>query len=104
MTRLISVLFPEPLDPTRAVVVPAWARKLTCFSTGTPGLYSKLTSSNATSPAMAPSGARSRSSASSVGVCSSSRMRSRPANASLICVPIDAICTTGAAIRPVNRM
>ena len=27
-------------------------------------------------------------------------MRSRPANASLICVPIEAICTTGAAIRP----
>ena len=39
------MLLPEPLDPTSAVVVPAGARKLTCFSTGTPALYSKLTSS-----------------------------------------------------------
>ena len=33
-----------------------------------------------------------------------SRMRSSPANASLICVPIDAICTIGAAISPVKSM
>ena len=106
MTRLISVLLPDPLDPTSAVVVPAGAREAdTCFSTGTPGLYSKLTSSNPTSPVdllerrLACCPRRPRSSC-----CISSWMRSRPANASLICVPIDAICTTGAAMSPVKRM
>ena len=44
MTRLMSVLLPDPDDPTSAVVVPAGARKDTCFSTGTPGLYSNQTS------------------------------------------------------------
>ena len=101
----MSVLLPEPLDPTSAVVVPAGAWKLTCFSTGTPALYSKLTSSNTTSPStigerrpravLVVFGRASRS---------SSWMRSRPANASLICVPIEAICTTGAAMSPVKRM
>ena len=47
ITRLISVLLPEPLDPTSAVVVPAGARKLTPCRTGTPSLYSKVTSSKA---------------------------------------------------------
>ena len=37
------MLLPDPLDPTSAVVVPAGARKLTSFRTGTPSLYSKLT-------------------------------------------------------------
>ena len=55
----MSVLLPDPLDPTSAVVDPAGARNDTCFSTGTPGLYSKLTSSNSTSPRMSGSGARS---------------------------------------------
>ena len=50
ITRLISVLLPEPLEPTSAVVDPAGARNDTCFSTGTPGLYSNVTSSNSTSP------------------------------------------------------
>ena len=51
ITRLISVLLPDPLEPTSAVVVPGRrAEADTCFSTGTPGLYSNLTSSNATSP------------------------------------------------------
>ena len=50
MTRLMSVLLPDPLDPTSAVVDPAGARNDTCFSTGTPGLYSNVTSSNSTSP------------------------------------------------------
>jgi hypothetical protein len=31
-------------------------------------------------------------------------MRSSPANASVICVPIEAICTIGIAIRPVKKM
>ena len=31
-------------------------------------------------------------------------MRSRPANASVICVPIDAIETSGAATRPMKKM
>ena len=46
----MSVLLPDPLDPTRAVVEPAGAWNETCFSTGTPGLYSNVTSSNSTSP------------------------------------------------------
>ena len=104
ITRLMSVLLPEPLDPTSAVVVPAGARKVTSVSTGTPGLYSKLTSSNAISPAIWCSGARVLSRSSSVFIVISSWMRSSPANASLICVPIDAIWTTGAAISPVKRM
>ena len=62
MTRLMSVLLPEPLDPTSAVVEPAGARNETCFSTGTPGLYSNVTSSNSISPRMSGSGARSASS------------------------------------------
>ena len=52
MTRLMSVLLPDPLDPTSAVVEPAGARNDTCFSTGTPALYSNVTSSNSTSPRM----------------------------------------------------
>ena len=104
ITRLMSVLFPEPLDPTSAVVAPAFAVKVMPFSTGTPGLYSKVTSSNTTSPAISPSGALPASSWSSVAIWRISRMRSRPANASLIWVPIDAIWTTGAASSPVNRM
>jgi hypothetical protein len=104
ITRLMSVLFPEPLEPTSAVVVPAGAVKLTPVSTGTPGLYSKPTSSNRTSPSITPSGARAASSSSSVRIARISWMRSRPANASVICVPIEAIWTTGAATIPVNRM
>ncbi len=84
----MSVLLPEPLDPTSAVVEPAGAVNETCFSTGTPALYSKLTSSNATSPRTSGSGCRVASSSSSVAILRISRMRSRPANASVICVPM----------------
>ena len=103
ITRLMSVLFPDPLEPTSAVVAPAGAWKVTCFSTGTPGLYSKLTSSNRTSPRTSGRGSRSASSASSVVIDRISRMRSSPANASEIWVPIDAIETSGAATRPVKK-
>ena len=102
ITRLMSVLLPDPLEPTSAVVVPAGALKLTSFSTGTPALYSKFTCSKITSPSIGPSGALPLSSSSSVSISRSSRIRSRPANASLICVPMDAIWTTGAAISPVR--
>ena len=37
----------------RTVVVPAGAVKETCFKTGVPGLYSKLTSVNSSSPRIA---------------------------------------------------
>ena len=50
ITRLISVLLPEPLDPTSAVVVPGAAWNETPFSTGCPALYSNQTLSNAMSP------------------------------------------------------
>ena len=62
MTRLISVLLPDPLDPTSAVVEPAGAVKLTRLSTGTPESYSKLTSSNVISPSTSGSVAREASS------------------------------------------
>src|SRR6266581_2458330 len=47
IARLISVLLPEPLEPTSAVVEPAGALKETFFSTGVPSLYSNQTFSNA---------------------------------------------------------
>ncbi len=46
----MSVLLPEPLDPTSAVVDPAGARNDTFFSTGALSLYSNTTLSNVTSP------------------------------------------------------
>ena len=104
MTRLISVLLPDPLDPTSAVVVPAAAWNETPRSTGWPALYSNHTSSNATSPVRRSTGARVASSSISVGMSRISRMRSRPANASVICVPIEAIETSGAATRPMKKM
>ena len=100
----MSVLFPEPLDPTRAVVVPAFARKVMSLSTGMPSRYSNQTCSNATSPSMRASGWRVASSSSSVGVSKISRMRSSPAKASVICVPMLAICTTGNATRPTKKI
>ena len=79
ITRLISVLLPDPLDPTSAVVVPAGARKLTSFSTGVPGVVLEADVLEhdlaARSRRAAPCAA---SSWSSVVICSSSRMRSRP--------------------------
>ena len=97
MISEISVLLPEPLEPTSAVVVPSGAVKLTCLSTGTPSRYSNDTSSNAISPRSALMGSCSASCSSSVGVSMISRMRSSPANASVNCVPMFAICTTGNA-------
>ena len=106
ITRLISVLFPEPLEPTSAVVVPAGAWNADAASArARPALYSKVTSSKTiVAVDTSDSGERAPSSSSSVGIVSISRMRSRPANASLICVPIEAICMTGAATRPVKKM
>ena len=102
MARLIKVLLPEPLEPTSAVVDPAGARNDTCFRTGVPAVYSKLTSSNSTSPRMSGIGASFASSSSSVAIRRISRMRSSPANASVICVPILAswmIGTVTSAVR-----
>ena len=104
ITRLMSVLFPDPLDPTSAVVVPAGAWNDTPLSTSTPSTYEKRTASNSTSPRTVPIGSRVASSWPSVAISRTSRIRSSPANASLTCVPIDAIDTTGAATRPVKKM
>ena len=101
----MSVLLPDPLDPTSAVVEPAGEREATRrFSTGTPGVYSKPTSLER-DVARERAGSRrfASSSWSSVAIDRISRMRSRPANASLICVPIDAICTSGAATSPMKN-
>ena len=105
MTRLMSVLFPDPLEPTSAVVVPAGAREGDVLQHRHAGVvleghvleHDLAVDRVRAAPACCPRRPRSSS-------CISSWMRSRPANASLICVPIDAICTTGAAISPVNRM
>ena len=100
----MSVLLPEPLEPTSAVVVPAFARKVMSLSTGIPSRYSNQTCSNDTSPSVRASGWRVASSSSSVGVSKISRIRSRPAKASVICVPMLAICTTGNETRPTKKM
>ena len=104
ITREMSVLLPPPEAPTRAVVVPAGTWMLMFLSTGTPGLYSNQTPSKATSPRMSPTGTRVASSESSVASWRISRMRSSPAKASVIWVPMAAICTIGAAMRPVKKM
>ncbi len=104
MTRLMSVLLPDPLDPTSAVVVPAAATNDTRFSTGTPGSYSNDTSWNTTSPLRTPRGSRDASSSSSVAIALISRMRSSPASASDSCVPIDDIWMSGAASMPTKKM
>ena len=104
MIRLISVLLPDPLEPTSAVVVPAGAVSDTFFSTGTPASYSNDTPSNATWPSSMPSGSREASWSSSVAIALISRMRSRPASASDSCVPIDDIWMSGAASMPTKKM
>jgi hypothetical protein len=104
MIKPISVLLPLPLEPTSAVVEPAEARKLTSRSTGTPAWYSKSTCSKATSPRISGIALSSWSCSSSVAIWRTSRIRSSPANASEICVPMDAICTTGATSSATNAM
>jgi len=93
----MSVLFPAPEEPTSAVVEPAGAWKDTRFRTSLPGVYSKLTFSKAMSPRTPSSAARALSSASSVTRRRISRMRSSPANASVIWVPMDAMLISGRA-------
>ena len=104
ITRPMSVLLPDPLEPTSAVVLPAGASNEIPFSTGWPGLYSNHTLSKATVPTSGPTSARCASSCTSVDISSISRMRSRPANASVICVPIEAMPTSGAATMPMKKM
>ncbi len=97
-TRPISVLLPEPEGPTRAVEVPGLATNEMPLSTGFPVLYSKLTSRNSTCPSTAGSGWRAFSPSSSGTSLRISRMRSSPAKASVIWLPMLTICTTG----PIN--
>ena len=56
------------------------------------------------SPFTFSTGARCSSCSSSVDISISSRIRSSPAKASVICVPIFAICTMGAARTPTKNM
>ena len=74
------------------------------FRTGRSGTYAKETLSNATSPLSSGRAARVSSSDCSLAICRSSRMRSSPANASVICVPMDAIPISGAATSPTKKM
>ncbi len=65
-------------------------------------LYSNVTSRNATSPRTSGRGRRLASSSSSVAMRRISRMRSRPANASVICVPMLASWTIGTVMSAVS--
>ena len=94
------MLLPEPDEPTSAVDVPGGATKEMPWSTGTPGSYSNVTSRNSTRPSIGGRRSRSASPASSVSSLRISRMRSRPAKASVIWLPIETIWTTGPTSRP----
>ena len=89
------MLLPEPDGPTRAVEVPGRAMKEIPCSTGAPGLYSKVTSRNSTSPRIGGRSARASSPESSAISLRISRILSRPAKASVIWLPIETIWTTG---------
>jgi hypothetical protein len=91
-----NMVFELPGDPLRF----AGAWKDTPLRTGVSGLYSNHTSSKRTSPARSGMDARCSSSSSSVFTERSSWMRSSPANASVICVPMEEIWMRGATIAP----
>ena len=70
ITRLMSVLLPDPLDPTSAVVVPAGAWNETSFSTGDARRVREASRRRtSTSPWTSPIGSRVASSSSSVAIC-----------------------------------
>ena len=97
MMSPISVLLPDPLEPTRAVVEPAAARNETWRRTSMPGLYSNVTFLELDVAAHhSGTGVRPADAESSLSIEMMSRIRSSPANASLTCVLIDAICMSGA--------
>jgi hypothetical protein len=84
----MMVDFPEPDGPTRAVTVPGSDRKEIPCRTGLSFSYSKKTFSNSTAPRILPI-SRVRSGSSSSGFSlSTSLVRSRPATASVSCVPM----------------
>ena len=94
------MLLPAPDGPTSAVTAPGAAANAISFRTGTPFSYSKDTSRNSTAPSMRESGSRLRSPASSASSPRSSRMRSRPAKASVTWLPIETIWITGPTSSP----
>ena len=75
------VVLPAPVGPTSATTWPGWACRLTCFSTGTPSSYPKLTSSKTTSPLTCVSGSASGASTCSGTSSIVSKTRSAPATA-----------------------
>ena len=94
------MLLPDPEGPTSAVEVPGAESKDTSLRTGTPSWYSNETSRNSTWPTIAGSGSLAASSWSS-GVSSRiSRIRSRPANASVIWLPIETTWMMGPTSSP----
>ena len=96
----MSVDLPEPEEPTRAVTEPGSAVNDIPLSTGRSGWYSNQTSRNSTAPRISGSGSRSFSPASSGTSFQISRMRSRPANASVIWLPMLTIEIAGPTKRP----
>src|ERR1035441_9485267 len=94
--RLMMVDLPDPDGPTSAVTVPGCDSKLTSYSTGFPGSYEKLTCSKAMSPRIMPTGWVLFGSSFSGFSCSTSWVRSRPASASVNCVPMPTTWNMGA--------
>src|SRR5260221_491546 len=102
--RPMIVLFPEPLEPTSAVTVPAGETNDTSFSTGLSASYAKSTPSKPMSPRTGPSASVRLGSSSSARLSSTSRVRSRPASGSVSCVPIATIWKMGAIRKPRNMV
>ena len=94
------MLLPEPDGPTSAVEVPGRAVNEIPLSTGCPELYSKRTSRNSISPSTSGMGSCATSPASSVTSLRISRMRSSPANASVIWLPMLTTCIIGPTSMP----
>ncbi len=103
-TSPMIVLLPDPDEPTSAVTVPAGETNDTSSSTGLSASYAKSTCSNATSPRTVPSVAVRFGSASSRDSSSTSRVRSRPASASVSWVPMFTIWKIGAMRKPSSML
>jgi len=90
------VLLPAPDEPTQAVGRARRGVERDAFQDQGAGTYSKRTVSNAMSPATSASGARApRPRRPRLTSRRISRMRSSPANASVIWVPMDAMLISG---------
>ena len=95
---------PAPDGPTSAVTLPGSARSETPCSTRSPSRYAKPTSSNTTSPPQRAQGHRPPRVLVLRPLASTSRVRSRPAKASVSWVPIVTIWKNGPTRKPRNTV